>query len=575
MRTRPLSACLPELWPDFRESLIVYEDEDLIIVDKPAGVPSQAADSSHDDDLPARLKRFLAARREVSPEQVYLGTHQRLDRDTSGLVLYTLRREMNAAVAAQFEGRQLTKSYLAGVETRELSLLQGEIVLEHRLARGRDGRMQVVAEGARGGRHAVTRVALRERRDGRALLELGCDTGRTHQLRVQLAHEGAAIAGDRLYGQTKALRLLLHAARLGLCHPRDGRRLEVSAALPFELEHWLEHGLVDATADPTLLRRALELAIDARYRLGRARRAEQATTAFRLFHGGADGAPDLAVDVYGEFLVVHLFGEAIDARAGDVLGALDALGFAGTYLKRHPKQKNDLGDRRDAHHAPAEPARGNAAPDELVIEEHGLPFGVRLGDGLRTGLFLDQRDNRQRVRALSRGKRVLNLFAYTGGFSVAALAGGAEQALSVDASQSALVWAQRNAVRIGAEARHRTWHAEVFDVLAQLARKGERFDLIIVDPPSYSKTRTRRFLATKDYSALCEACMRVLAPAGQVLCCINHHGVSQAKLRRDVRRAAEVAGRAVVQLKDLPTQLDFPAEQGQEPQTKSVLLACD
>src|SRR5689334_16990930 len=92
-----------ELFPDLRASSIVFRDDDLIVVDKPPGVPSQAAEPEHDDDLPARLKRFLAAERGVAPEQVYLGVHQRLDRDTSGLVLYTLRREANPGVASQFE----------------------------------------------------------------------------------------------------------------------------------------------------------------------------------------------------------------------------------------------------------------------------------------------------------------------------------------------------------------------------------------------------------------------------------------------------------------------------------------
>src|SRR5262245_54019260 len=106
-----------ELFPDFRPEWIVYRDDDLIVVDKPAGVPSQAAQVEHDDDLPARLKRFLARERGAAAEDdVYLGVHQRLDRDTSGLILYTLRREANAAIAAQFEARTIEKTYLAVVE---------------------------------------------------------------------------------------------------------------------------------------------------------------------------------------------------------------------------------------------------------------------------------------------------------------------------------------------------------------------------------------------------------------------------------------------------------------------------
>jgi 23S rRNA (cytosine1962-C5)-methyltransferase len=560
---------------DFRAEWVVYQDEDLIVVDKPAGVPAQAAAAEHDDDLPARLKRFLAAQRDVPPEKVYLGVHQRLDRDTSGLVLYTLRREVNAAIAAQFEQRTIEKSYLAGVEAEAGALPAEERVLEHWLAPARDGRMQVVAKGARDAKRALTRVTVARRNGSRALLELGCDTGRTHQLRVQLAHERIAIAGDRLYGSKPALRLLLHAARIALRHPRTGQALELSAPAPLELEHWLEHGRIDASEDPLLLRRALRLALASRYRLGRARYAEQPTSAFRILHRGADGVDAWAVDVYGEFLVAHDFSEAETgsdpARQRDMLDALDALGVAGIYLKRHPRQKNELTDSHDPRFAAAAPARGRAAPEALIVHEHGLPFEVRLADGLRTGLFLDQRDNRQRVRALARGKRVLNLFSYTGGFSLAALAGGAEFALCVDASQAALAWAQRNVARISCAERHRVWHGDVFEVLAQLSRRGERFDLVIVDPPSYSTTRARRFVAAKHYASLCEACLRVLAPEGRMLCCVNHHGITQAKLRRDLKAAGEVAGRELAALKDLPPQLDFPVELGQAPTSKSVL----
>ena len=206
------------------------------------------------------------------------------------------------------------------------------------------------------------------------------------------------------------------------------------------------------------------------------------------------------------------------------------------------------------------------------MHEHGLPFAVRLGDGLRTGLFLDQRDNRQRVKALASGKRVLNLFAYTGGFSVAALAGGAAEAVCVDASANALAWAQRNSARIGKGDRHRIWHTDVFDALQRMAKRGERFDLIILDPPSYATTRARRFVALRDYQGLAEACIALLAPAGQLLACINPHGASRRGLRRDLQQAALHAERGVAKLKDLPGQLDFPAASGQEPHNKSVLL---
>jgi 23S rRNA (cytosine1962-C5)-methyltransferase len=564
-------------WPDFVAEWIVHEDDDLIVVDKPAHVPSQAAAVAHDDDVVSRLRRYLAARDGVGEGDVYLGVHQRLDRETSGLLLFTKRREVNPAIAEQFEQRTIEKTYVAAVVGEP-----GAGSLEHWLARGPGGRMHVVdgnPRTRRDARLAKTRVRVDGRSGDRSRVVLGCDTGRTHQLRVQLAHVGAAIAGDRLYGGAPALRLMLHAAQLELLHPRDGRRLALEARVPLELERFLAHGDEDVARDPALLARALELALQRRYRLGRARTAAVPTTAFRLLNLEGDGTPELAVDLYGEHAVVHVFSDdndaALDAGAGArLLDALDQLGLAGVYAKRHPKQKNELADPRDPRYAPAQPLRGRAAPEELVIFENGVPFEVRLGDGLRTGLFLDQRDNRQRVREAARDQRVLNLFAYTGGFSVAALAGGAGEAICVDASATALAWAKRNVARIDASTRHRVLHDDAFDVLARLARRGERFGLIVLDPPSYATTRGRRFRVLRDYARLCEACVRVLSPHGKLLACVNHHDAAQAWLRKEVTHATRAADRELVQLRDLPEQIDFPSAVGEEPASKSVLMTC-
>src|SRR5262249_19913507 len=172
--------------------------------------------------------------------------------------------------------------------------------------------------------------------------------------RVQLAHAGAAIAGDRLYAGAPASRLMLHAAKLTLRRPADERRLELAARLPLELEHFLEHGACDAVTDSALLSAVLSRALESRYRLSRARSAPTPTTAFRLLHRAADGTPELAVDVYDQYVVAHAFGDAFEASAAAVLDALDALGFAGVYLKRHAKQKNELSREADPERAPVE-----------------------------------------------------------------------------------------------------------------------------------------------------------------------------------------------------------------------------
>lgn len=599
---------LPEPFgADFDARWIVFRDADLIIVDKPAGMACQAADPEHPDDLVTRLRRFMAVERGVAPEAVYLGVHQRLDRDTSGLVLYTLRHEANAGVASQFEARAVTKRYHALVAPYDGPQ---EVTLRDRLAPGPDGRMQVVAAaskasgkpgkkrgkrratvGDRQGKSAVTHVTCVGRSGELALLALGLETGRTHQLRVQLAHAGWPIVGDRLYGDTAAPRLWLHAAELRMRHPTTGAPLELRSERPDPCMQALSRGpkptdlAADGTADlaselaaspdgrPLYLWGfdvALARALQDRWYLARARGAAAQTTAYRLLHGVADGVPGLAVDVYDRFLVLHIMGSEAQAHEEALLDRLDALGMQGVYLKRHPRQKNELGADAQGELCPAEPARGLAAPETLIVYEHGVPIGVRLGDGLRTGIFLDQRDNRQRVAKLAAGKRLLNLFAYTGGFSVAALHAGAADALCVDSSKAVLARGHDNVARIDATERYGTVGQDAFSALERFGRQARRFDVIVLDPPSYSTGRKRRFRVVRDYPELAALCLRVLAPGGTLLACINHHQVSQVQLRSMVRRGAELAGVELSHVRDAPGQRDFPAEPGKQPLAKQV-----
>jgi 23S rRNA (cytosine1962-C5)-methyltransferase len=585
------------LWPDFRQEHVLYEDEDLIAVHKPAGVPSQAAQPERPDDLVLRVRLFLARRDGKDPAAVYLGVHQRLDRDTSGVVLFTKRPDMNPGLAAQLEKRQLKKRYIAGVVGWPKG--RREATLDDDLAKGEDGRMEVVPRRARGrdlrrggprpphreskGQRAVTHVVVRSQRGERAMLDLVLETGRTHQARVQLAHAGAPIGGDVLYGGSAAPRLLLHAAAIELEHPRTKKRLVVRDDLARdEMEAWLERGDAGYAIydDRRALDRALSLAAERRWGLGRSvdrDPAERKTTAFRLVNEEGDALPGLAVDVYVDHLVAQIYVSEEWEKPGRrerMLDALDALGFDGVYLKLRPKQANVLVDTRRDDLAPKLPVRGAAAPDEFIIHEEGVPFGVRLGDGLSTGIFLDQRLNRRAVRENARGAAVANLFAYTCAFSVVAALGGARRTVSVDASLAALERGRKGFELVGLSLgrEHSFVGEDAFTWLAKTAKKDERFDLVIVDPPSYSTTKKRRFVAEDDYNDLVALAAAVLAPGGSILACCNHRGMSRQRMRRLVHEGARAAGRDVVQLKDLPDAPDFPGAGGRDPHMKSMLL---
>ena len=571
------------LFPAFDPSWVLHHDSELLIVDKPAGVPTQAADPEHRDDLPFRLEQWLA----THARDPYVGIHQRLDAATSGVVFYTRSRDANRPMAHQMEGRTVTKVYVAAVFMDEW--LRGPTTLRDALIR--DGERSRVVHGSFDGgesfvgsrpsaprsahrsrdkrgprgshrrdpksRMAVSHVRLLEQRGTRALVEVRIETGRTHQIRAQLSYRGVAIAGDALYGGPPAPRLMLHASRLGFDHPATGERLDIQAPTPAIFERWLEGEDWVSLRDPAALREALQRAMQSRWGLGRAALSSAPTTAFRLLNGRGDGVPGLRVDVYGSHLVAHLYGEnAVEAQA-QILDALDSLGWAGIYVKQHPKQKNRLGADEQRALAPTEPLRGSAAVEPLVIYEDGVAYATALGDGLSTGIFLDQRDARQRIRRSTSGKRVLNLFAYAGAFGVAAAVGGARKVVDVDVSRPALARASQSQAlnEVSTERRQE----DAFEFLARAAARSERFDLVIADPPSYSTSSKRRWTSGKDWVELAAGCFAVLAPQGVLYASSNDGRMTLAALRRHIHEGARRAGVSIAQMKELPTPRDFPA----------------
>lgn len=541
-----------ELFPALGAIRIVHHDEHLLAVDKPAGVPSQSADPARPDDLPHRLKEHLRD----AGEQDYLGIHQRLDQATSGVIVYTRSKEANPGLARQMEGRTVRKRYVAAVRG-DVSDFDGAKGATMRDWLGRDGAVSVVLpERTRKAKQAVSRVRVLERRGDRALLEVRIETGRTHQIRAQLAHRGLPIAGDRAYGDVRAPRLMLHAASLGLDHPLTGDTLTLEAPVPVAFQRWLDGEEAVPLDSLDALRVALVRARESRWGLGRAALSKAPTTAFRLLNRGGDGVPGLAVDVYGDHLLAHLYGDRALAAEATIVEALSELGYEGLYLKKHPKQKNTLRDDERAALAPADPVWGAPAPEELAVFEHGVAYSTGLGDGLSTGLFLDQRDARLRLREVAKGKSVLNLFCYAGAFGVAAAVGEASKVVQVDVSRPALERAARSEA-LNSVATERVRH-DVFAWLATAAKRGERFDIVVVDPPSYSTAGKSRWTSGADWVGLAEACFRVMTKRGTLVVSSNDGRLTQAALRRHVHEGARKAGVGIAQMKDLPEPPDFP-----------------
>lgn len=295
------------------------------------------------------------------------------------------------------------------------------------------------------------------------------------------------------------------------------------------------------------------------------------TNAYRLVHGAADALPGLTVDVYDEYLVASFYTEERGAREAAWLRGLITLGFRGIYVKARARQANALGHDERKERAPEFPVHGDKAPDALIVREHGVPFAVRLGDGFSTGLFLDQRDNRANFARAAVGGNVLNLFAYTCAFGVVAARGGALATTNIDIAKPALERGKQNYVLAGLLPDDQRFLArDVVSTLPRLLRRGQEYDLIALDPPSYASGKGTRFSAESDYGGVACAALALLRPGGTLLACTNHARISEAKFAQVLRDAAYAAGRGVRELQLVPPPADHPTPPGQPAHLKSA-----
>jgi 23S rRNA (cytosine1962-C5)-methyltransferase len=308
-----------------------------------------------------------------------------------------------------------------------------------------------------------------------------------------------------------------------------------------------------------------------------ARLSDPQTNALRLFHGAADGLDGLVVEKFADVLVAQLHegrlmevGGAEPEPARRVAAALaERVGARAVYRKVFPRDRSTAADTRPEHRD-RRPWIGEPADAEFAVCEGGLRLLVRPYDGLSTGLFLDQRENRARVRAAARGRRVLNTFAYTCGFGVAAGAGGAAEVVNVDVSKRYLEWGRRNLEANGlAPESHWFICSDVFDYFRRARRQGRVFDVVILDPPTFGRDKRSgaAFAIESDLERLVAEAVELMSAGGLLLVSTNHRGTPAGRLKRAVERT----GRArVVDAPRLPD--DFAGDEGF---AKSVWCAVD
>ena len=278
----------------------------------------------------------------------------------------------------------------------------------------------------------------------------------------------------------------------------------------------------------------------------------------RLIHAESDGLPGVIADQYGDTVVVQLTSAGAEKWRTAIADALvKATGCARVYERSDSEVRGLEG---------LEPTtgwiHGEAPAGEIVIEEHGVKLAVDIVAGHKTGFYLDQRDNRRQLAALSTGKRVLNCFCYTGGFSLQALAGGALSVLSLDSSQPALDRAVANlALNPQLDAGRVEWRcANVFDELRKLKAAGESFDLIVLDPPKFAPSASHAERASRAYKDINLLGCKLLTPGGFLMTYSCSGGIGLELFQKIVAGAALDSHRTARIVKRLQGSADHPVD---------------
>ncbi len=302
---------------------------------------------------------------------------------------------------------------------------------------------------------------------------------------------------------------------------------------------------------------------------------EQETNAYRIIHGPGDGLSGISVDAWGEFLVLEAYGCGPARWAGAIEKALvqrirprgiieklvlEKLESSGSSLiskSRHSAPPRERGKVRE------KVAHGESPPETLVVTENGIPFSVRLLGARHEGLFTDMREERRRLGQLAASRRVLNGFAYTGSFSVAAVRGGALETTSVDIVGKVLEWAKENFRLSGIDpGRHHFARMDMQEYLKLARKRRWTFDVVILDPPTFATTKDSRWSLHRDYPALIQSALSVLAPRGYLWVCANAAGASSKEVDQWIAAGSSRARRTLRVVVRAGQPIDYPAPAG-------------
>ena len=303
----------------------------------------------------------------------------------------------------------------------------------------------------------------------------------------------------------------------------------------------------DERIDADFFRRRIRAAWDYRRGLG-------FDNACRVVFGESDGLPGLTVDKFGDYLSVQILSLGMDRIKEQLVEALvDIIKPKGIY------ERDDVPVREKEGLPQITGVLYGQVPPEVEIVEHEARMLVDIPGGQKTGHFLDQQENRGRIKPYCRDRSVLDLCSHTGGFAIHAALYGAASVEAVDVSGSALDMLRRNAALNGVEEKITTVAANVFDLMKAYDEAGRRFDTVICDPPAFAKSKKALEAAYRGYKELNLRCMRVTAPGGFLVSCSCSQFMTPELFLQMLREAAADSGRTVRLLETLIQSRDHPA----------------
>jgi len=270
------------------------------------------------------------------------------------------------------------------------------------------------------------------------------------------------------------------------------------------------------------------------------------TTAYRWVYGESDGLPGIVVDLYGQYAVIQTYAESVTGLVPWVADALHAHARLQGILQRMPGSE-------------PESLWGRLPPRDLTVEENGILFGADLRAGQKTGLYLDQRDNRETLGRWCEGQSVLDCFCYTGGFALYAIRGGAATVTACDAADEALEAARGNWGLNGLDPAGQTFlTGDAFDVLKRFGEEHRRFGVVILDPPSFARDRQARQAAERAYVRLNRLAILCVEPGGLLASSSCTSQVSLEAFRQALAEAARQAGRRLLVIHEAGHAVDHP-----------------